>query len=113
MSGWRYAAGLALMLMCGLLWTSTRQSRFGRWSWLRMTIEASNKNGVVSIRYVSPRKHEYRWNGKRQVVRMIPRPRHYARVYNPASTWLPFSFARAWSCRNRSGFRQHGGNIDF
>ena len=96
MRGWRYAAGLALMLMCGLPVDLRAAVEIREVVMVPgMTIEASNKNGVVSIRYVSPRKREYRWNGKRQVVRMIPRPERFLGmlgVYNPASTWLPFSF---------------------
>jgi hypothetical protein len=62
-----------------------------------MTVMAENKNGIVKISYVSVLKRKFTWNGKSQVVRMIPRSERWQGMlglYNPASTWF-------MSCRKR------------
>ena len=95
MRGWRCIAGFVVMLMCALPMNLRAAVEIREVVMVPgMTIEASNKNGVVSIRYVNPRKREYRWNGKRQVVRMIAREERFLGklgIYNPASTWCLFT----------------------
>jgi hypothetical protein len=54
------------------------------------SIEAVNKNGKVTISYISSIKRKYEWDGSVKIVKMIPRDERFQDklgLYQPADSW--------------------------
>jgi len=55
------------------------------------SLTATNKNGTVTVSYVSPIKRRYVWNDGAKTVTMQPRPERFRGmlgIYDPAEVWF-------------------------